>query len=167
LNRLTQINALLSTGPPPSEAKGSPSPQVAVAENVASERTRLLADVTKARAAAEAGKNAPNPVKARMLARAEAPTWPIEPDRKAILLWGVLIALVAGAGAGAGTRAFASVTASSGLSSFPPPSSSRTTSSHPPDGRYSSAPGARRARTRRVRRAPIRPLARPVPALTC
>ena len=84
---------------------------------VIAEWQRLLAEVSRARVAADKAKPKPVPFKARLLSRAVAPLWPVEPDRKMLLSWGGLAGLGAFALIALLVRGLNART----WSSFPPP----------------------------------------------
>jgi Mrp family chromosome partitioning ATPase len=136
--RLAEINAAIA-------ARSTPKPKASAQQAepaVTAEWQRLLGEVSRARVAADAAKNAPITFKARLVSRAEAPAWPIEPDRRMLLLWGVIGSLGAFGLSTLTARALTTRASIRGASSFPPPPGGDASSFPPEPGWSSSGPAA-------------------------
>jgi Mrp family chromosome partitioning ATPase len=141
VRRLADINAALGarqTTSGPKSARPKPSPEIMA------EWQRLLAEVGKARVAAEAAKSAPVTFKARLVSRAVAPTSPVEPNRPLWLLVGAAASLAAFALSALAGKALGQRGAARGLGSYPPAgfgsSFPPASSANPPASELSSAP---------------------------
>jgi Mrp family chromosome partitioning ATPase len=129
LKRLAEINAAIAARratPTPPKAQAAQTPPAVTAE-----WQRLLAEVSRARVAADNARNKPVTFTARLLSRAVAPAWPLEPDRKLLLLWGVFAGLGAFAFMTLLVRGLGARAVAPAWSSFPPPADTLGSSSFP------------------------------------
>ncbi|MFZ5892916.1 MAG: hypothetical protein ACOY0T_17785 [Myxococcota bacterium] len=136
VRRLTEVNAAIAAHSSP--RANAPRDKKA-ASGLPAEVQQLLNELVRAKEASKTAASQEPPLKALLVSRAQAPTWPIEPDRPRVLLLGVVAAALVGIGASLlGRRRMLEEGDSApppGTSSFPPEGSSsfppNTSSSFP------------------------------------